>query len=168
MRSLAIGLLLVWVLSACGGPATEEQVRADLTGRVSEVRQAAQSGDYDRALRHLNELRSQALDLSRSNELAEEDFEQILQAALEVERSIPLSPPLPDPPAEPSPDAQQDEGDGGAGEGGQQLADPPASGRSSVGGSIRTGDGAPGRDGAPGQPGQDGEDGADGVDGRDT
>ncbi|MEX2586842.1 MAG: hypothetical protein WD602_02465 [Actinomycetota bacterium] len=159
MKILALALTGVLTLVACGGSDTEPEAMAELRSQVGEVREAAVSGDYDAALRRLNTLRSEALDMSRQNEISEGQFQQILAAALEVEAKL-------------MPSVSDDAGAGTASEDPErdsegQLEDgeSPRPANGSAGGSIRTGDGADGSDGAPGQPGEDGEDGADGVSG---
>lgn len=152
------------MLAACGGSGAEPESMTELGLQAKGIRESAAAGDYEAALQQLNALRSDALDMSRENQLSEEEFRRILAAALEVEARLPSGNVV--------------EGDEGAertleeaepGEQGQVERNPAFSERDSpsAGGSIGTGSGASGRDGGPGRPGEDGEDGEDGADGAD-
>lgn len=160
---LALALVGAMSLAACGGSGTESEATAKLDSQVQSIREAVDSGDHESALQRLNAMRSEALDMSRQNEISDRQFRQILAAALQVEARLPLAATPTDgddldpseealDPSEEAPDSQGQDGD-------------PSSGRQggSAGGSIGTPDGASGADGAPGQPGEDGEDGADGA-----
>lgn len=155
MRMLALALVGAVSLAACSGSGTQSEATARLDSQVQGIREAVDSGDHESALQRLNAMRSEALDMSRQNEISDRQFRQILAAALQVEAKLPLTSITDEDdldPSEEEPDPQGPDGD-------------PSSGRQggSAGGSIGTPDGASGADGAPGQPGEDGEDGADGV-----
>lgn len=131
----------------------------ELSSQVGMIREAAASGDYEAALHRLNTMRSDALDMSRQNEISDREFRRILAAALEVEAKLPsVSQASEDDPAGSNPEEPETDPQ-------QQGEDHAPSERASPSGgeSIDTPDGADGRDGAPGEPGEDGADGADGV-----
>lgn len=131
-----------------------------LKSQVGSIREAAGSGDYESALQRLNTMRSDALDMSRQNEISDREFQRILTAALEVEAKLPLTPSASEDDATTDSRAEESETDPQ-----RQDEDAMSSERASRsdGESVDTPDGAPGRDGAPGEPGEDGADGADGV-----
>lgn len=165
MKAPALALVALLALGGCSASGTQDEALAALRSQVAGVRAAAEAGDHEEALSRLNALRSDALDMSRQNELSDGDFRQILTAALEVENSLASSPPVP---------GSTGEVDEGEGTGDDPVVAQPQERvdeqNQSLGGSIRSGNPGRGRDGAPGQAGQDGQDGqdgADGIDGRD-
>lgn len=165
MRMRGVMLAGALMLAACGGSGAESESMTELSLQAKGIRESAAAGDYEAALQQLNVLRSDALDMSRENELSEEEFRRILAAALEVEARLPVGNGV----------AEGDEGarsildEAEPGPQGQVPPNPAFSERDNppAGGSIGPGSGASGKDGGPGRPGEDGEDGADGADGLD-
>ncbi|MBW3590386.1 MAG: hypothetical protein KY393_00790 [Actinobacteria bacterium] len=159
MKIHVIVLFVGLTLSACGGSSDGSAAMEELKSQVGSIREAAASGDYESALHRLNTMRSEALDMSRQNEISDREFRRILAAALEVEAKLPL---MPSPPEDDPSDSNPEESETDPQRQGEDATSSERASRSG-GESIDTPDGASGRDGAPGEPGEDGADGVDGV-----
>lgn len=163
MKAPALALVALLALSGCSASGTQDEALSALRSQVAGVRAAAEAGDHEEALSRLNALRSDALE--RQNELSDEDFRQILTAAVEVERILSSGTEPSEPTNEVDEGDESDDGDDPVVAQPQEEVDEQQN--QSLGGSIGSGNPGRGRDGAPGRAGQDGQDGADGIDGRD-
>jgi len=130
---------LLLALVACQSP--EEKAKARLQQQVAAVREAAEAADAEAAAERLATLRADVAKMHQENLITEQDAQQILTAALQVQAGLAFiaseAPPPSAPPPPPAPAPAQ--------------LEPPSSNR---GGSIRGADGQPGEKGKKGAPGR--------------
>ena len=76
--------------AACGGddPELSETGARELSSSVAELRAAAAARDAARVQAHLGVIRSTVGALQRSDDISEERAQEVLDSAVEVERSI--------------------------------------------------------------------------------
>ncbi len=141
MKRAAICLAVLVALSACQSP--EQKAKERLQQQVAGVRDAVEDRDAQTAAQRLASLRADVAKMRQENLITEQQTQQILTAALQVQTNLmwlaPAAAPAPPPPPPPVPAPAPT----------QQL-EPPSS---NAGGSIR------GADGQPGDRGKKGEDG---------
>ena len=90
MRSLALGIFILLVMTGCGDTTSGigQAAASRLGPRVEQVKAAAMSGDRASAAAKLAELRASVTDLRQGNLLSEAGATKVLAAAAEVEAQL--------------------------------------------------------------------------------